>query len=760
MATTIVTKNGSGAPAASDLVAGELAVDLTNGRLYTEDSGGSVIEIGLNPSGNVDVTGTVTADKLITDSGVDAASFTSTGSTYVDINNGTVTGRLQTISSDFFIGTATVGTSLAFKSGNNVEAMRISSTGNVGIGTDSPFFTTAGRVSLSVNGTSSSILAFGKGGSSENYLLADAGGFTIANTSATLPTTFFNNGAERMSIDSSGSVGIGITPKTTNATVTGSFNVNQAGLLVRNSNQAYFASNIYWDASDQLKSYAAGYGLASLFVPSDGSHRFFNTTAAATGADQNLTLNETMRITSGGNVGIGTASPTSMLSVGSTSTATGDVTLRTTKTTFSMTPSNTDAGGIDLNLGWVAGGQGPMKFSIGSERMRIDANGNVTIGSSTLSADAALKFQADTGTFTLNHDRGAHALVLSDSDGTGEILRVDTSGNLLVGKTSPNSSLTGVQILPEGDVGVTRDGSHALLLNRLTSDGDIALFRKAGTTVGSIGTNSSRLTIGSGDTGLLIAGDLDNITPFNTSTNASRDASVDLGNSGVRFKDLYLSGVMAAGNGSATAPSVRGTDTNTGLFFPSGGVTAITRNGVEAMRITSAGDLYYGQTSGSISDVGTILQANGRNFFMASTTSEAVMHTYNNTSSSGAKYKISFKQNGTQVGVIEVGTSSTGYLTSSDYRLKENVVAMSGATERLKQLKPSRFNFIADADTTVDGFLAHEVQDIVPEAISGTKDAVDADGNPEYQGIDQSKLVPLLVATIQELEARIAALES
>ena len=90
------------------------------------------------------------------------------------------------------------------------------------------------------------------------------------------------------------------------------------------------------------------------------------------------------------------------------------------------------------------------------------------------------------------------------------------------------------------------------------------------------------------------------------------------------------------------------------------------------------------------------------------------MHTYNNTSSSGAKYKISFKQNGTQVGVIEVGTSSTGYLTSSDYRLKENVVAMSGATERLKQLKPSRFNFIADADTTVDGFLAHEVQDIVP----------------------------------------------
>jgi hypothetical protein len=72
-----------------------------------------------------------------------------------------------------------------------------------------------------------------------------------------------------------------------------------------------------------------------------------------------------------------------------------------------------------------------------------------------------------------------------------------------------------------------------------------------------------------------------------------------------------------------------------------------------------------------------------------------------------------------------------------------------------------------DADKTVDGFLAHEVQDIVPDAVTGTKDAVDADGNPEYQGIDQSKLVPLLTAALQEaltkidqLETRIVALEA
>ena len=113
-----------------------------------------------------------------------------------------------------------------------------------------------------------------------------------------------------------------------------------------------------------------------------------------------------------------------------------------------------------------------------------------------------------------------------------------------------------------------------------------------------------------------------------------------------------------------------------------------------------------------------------------------------------------------EVGSIRSSVSSTSYNTSSDYRLKENVVELTGATTRLKQLEPKRFNFIADADTTVDGFLAHEVQAVVPEAIHGTKDEVDDDGNPVYQGIDQSKLVPLLVATIKELEARITALEN
>ena len=138
--------------------------------------------------------------------------------------------------------------------------------------------------------------------------------------------------------------------------------------------------------------------------------------------------------------------------------------------------------------------------------------------------------------------------------------------------------------------------------------------------------------------------------------------------------------------------------------------------------------------------------------------------------------------NGSEVGSITTGSSSTAYNTSSDYRLKENVDYNFDATTRLKQLKPARFNFITDeTNTLVDGFLAHEVSSVVPEAITGTHNEVqvweegeelpegvsvgdnklDDKGNtiPVYQGIDQSKLVPLLVKTIQELEARITALE-
>ena len=153
------------------------------------------------------------------------------------------------------------------------------------------------------------------------------------------------------------------------------------------------------------------------------------------------------------------------------------------------------------------------------------------------------------------------------------------------------------------------------------------------------------------------------------------------------------------------------------------------------------------------------------------------------STSSGVEL-VAFRNPNGEVGTIATSSSGTSYNTSSDYRLKENVTNITDGIERVKKLNPSRFNFIADADTTVDGFLAHEVSNIVPEAITGEKDAMmdeeyvakpevlDDKGNvvtkavmatrnvPSYQGIDQSKLVPLLTAALQEAVAKIEALET
>ena len=139
-----------------------------------------------------------------------------------------------------------------------------------------------------------------------------------------------------------------------------------------------------------------------------------------------------------------------------------------------------------------------------------------------------------------------------------------------------------------------------------------------------------------------------------------------------------------------------------------------------------------------------------------------------------------FNASTSHVGSIRVDSTATVFLTTSDYRLKENETSITDGIDRVKQLKPYRFNFKEEPNETKDGFFAHEVSSIVPEATDGEKDAMtpevlydEHDKLPEGknigdvkeetkinpQGIDQAKLVPLLTAAIQELEARVAVLE-
>ena len=215
-------------------------------------------------------------------------------------------------------------------------------------------------------------------------------------------------------------------------------------------------------------------------------------------------------------------------------------------------------------------------------------------------------------------------------------------------------------------------------------------------------------------------------------------------------------------DGSASAPSIVGSDSNTGISFGSDLIN-INTGGTERIRVGGTGVLQLGQnTTNTVgygnTTVGFTILPDGRFFSSMGGTFSQI-----NRNSTGAVLSFAYQSVG--VGQVSIGTNSTGYGTSSDYRLKENVVAISDGITRLKTLKPYRFNFKGSSDV-VDGFFAHEVT-AVPEAIFGTKDEVDSNNHPVYQNIDQSKLVPLLTAALQEavgkievLETKVAALEA
>jgi hypothetical protein len=232
--------------------------------------------------------------------------------------------------------------------------------------------------------------------------------------------------------------------------------------------------------------------------------------------------------------------------------------------------------------------------------------------------------------------------------------------------------------------------------------------------------------------------------------------------------------------------------------------------GTERMRIQSDGKVLIGTITHSISSTqsGEIKSSGATGFAMVNTTAANNPLSVLNEGTSGTRRLIQFLEGvggGTVRGFISTDGSTVAYNTTSDYRLKENVTYDFDAITRLKQLKPARFNFITEPDKTVDGFLAHEVSDIIPEATTGTKDATETkekvvvnihgkiiDENieqadweagkipneegtskypvdstweaskviPVYQAIDQAKLTPILTKALQEAIARIEQLEA
>jgi hypothetical protein len=516
---------------------------------------------------SLDVAGTLTSDGLDLGATTDGATVSNTASDY-QLQLGAAQSTTNNIGRNISFGIAGVttaaintidaGTSnsqhLAFYSGNATavsERLRISTGGDISFyedtGTTAKFFWDASAESLGIGTSSPEVLMHltdnangaklrlqGNGGNAADSLLGSLEYFnndgsddtpavvssinsysSAANgtggylTFATHDGTEGGEGSdpvERMRIDSSGRVGIGTSSPSAKLdvaetdSVTYSSSAVQGDLIISRKNSANTVNQVVGLEFDVTGWSGSTTGVAGISAIQTGANA--SSAALAFQTRNSGTIAERMRIDSSGNVGIGTSSPTSRLTVasGSDGTGTGDgIHFFGSASNNQAAIQSFNAGSYDGDLRFYTSKHGSASTSIGSERMRIDSD-----------------------------------------------------GDLLLGKTTAASTTAGMHLDTNGKITTTRSSGPAAAFVRLTSDGDIVTFQKDGTTVGSIGTAFGATYIGTADTGLYFNGSSDAIIPYNPSGPSSRDNAVDLGLSSTRFRNLYLSGgVYLGGTGSA-----------------------------------------------------------------------------------------------------------------------------------------------------------------------------------------------------------------
>ena len=525
------------------------------------------------------------------------------------------------------------------------------------------------------------------------------------------------NGTGRLFIDASGNIGVGVTP------------IDVAGynsIQIGDTNGAFF--DCFTGATHEAR---------ILSLP--GDLRINQITSGSLGLYTNNT--ERLRITSAGLVGIGTSSPGAQLQVAAPSAGRSysssvldfsnihldGITAGTV--TSALTFSSGSGGGAAIAFSRGGSFQTEMSFwtcstnvaNSATQRMVIDSAGSVGIGTTSPNAlldvrsatawvgdgttDAFLQFnQSATAANRWHIGAGSgNALIFyKGTYGTGvETTRLDSSGKLLIGTSTAGTAKVSIQ-------GATGNSTYAVEGLSVAVGGD------------TVNPNGRGVVAEFGAGGVADGA-------------ATHGATINLGASSVGLFGIRII------PGSAFAISD---------YYPGGAYVGAANPPTERMRINNVGNLLVGRTG---TDGAALIQAPASStvpsYGSATGVSTAITH-------------FEFRNSNGLVGTISTNASATAYNTSSDYRLKENVIPVSDGIVRLQQLKPSRFNFIADSDQTVDGFIAHEVQAVVPECVTGEKDAVDEDGNPVYQGIDQSKLVPLLTAALQEAIAKIETLEA
>jgi hypothetical protein len=608
-----------------------------NLRISENSGGGGHVDIDTNlvVDGNVTLNGATALDFQVADFA--QIKFRESGAITIDSDNNQSSRNFQ------------------FKDGDGTTLMFIGDNGNVGIGTTSPgtihgqsYGTTklhidggTDRGQLVIEGDSLAAIAFSDNGATANervfYQSVNGGLFNIK----PLNDNGTSAASTGISMLHNGNVGIGTSdPDARFSAVSSSANstIAKIGGLEYSGNQRGLTIKTFQSAGgdDCGVEFNAAEGLSGY-----GSFIFKADTA------------ERMRITSSGNVGIGTTSPGGKLDV--------------------VHPnSGTDETRKEIQR-WLHDGQNAMSlFAYGNtaDTIQLAAWGseqNISIVTETL------------GSITKDTTKGIY---------------IKSGGNVGIGTTSPSKTL------------------EIQANNNSTTD-----------TTGLIITNASAQS-----------GTIAGIVFKNYDNNQAYIRSPRTGNT---------SGVLTFG----TAPSTSGV-----------GESGI----VERMRITSGGDVLLGghAANGSINPVlnGYGFQANGLATGVCNFSGANEMFVLNQRDGSGTT-QLEFRNGNVERGRIEWTTSATTYNTISDYRLKENINNLTDSLLKINQLQPKSFNFISDPNELRIGFIAHEVQEIVPQAVTGAKDEIREDNTPKYQGLDNSMLVPLLVGAIQELKAEIETLK-